>query len=190
MEQSSPLAALHPTSGLGLFERHHDSHDFCSNFLRPCAWESRGFRAQDYFSRPVRGSSPTTSLAVDLSQNFHIDQRYACLLVVTTLRSYLLSTYPSYSPQMPTPRRALFTSSHLAGYDRRRKQKASVLILTDADCVIHRRHIDASHSLSLLLLLLRSDARRRTNGRLASSTPQATSTTSHHDPSTNFFTNT
>ena len=30
----------------------------------------------DYFSlKPVRGSSPTSSLAVDLSQNCHIDQR-------------------------------------------------------------------------------------------------------------------
>ncbi|KAI4173292.1 MAG: hypothetical protein LQ343_003003 [Gyalolechia ehrenbergii] len=30
----------------------------------------------DYFSlKPVRGSSPTASLAADLSQNFHIDQR-------------------------------------------------------------------------------------------------------------------
>ncbi|KAL8744492.1 MAG: hypothetical protein Q9190_003271 [Brigantiaea leucoxantha] len=44
----------------------------------------------DYFSlKPVRGSSPTASLAADLSQNFHIDQ----------------------SPQLPTPRRALFASN-------------------------------------------------------------------------------
>jgi hypothetical protein len=34
----------------------------------------------DYFSlRPVRGSSPTASLAADLSQNFHIDQRLVIL---------------------------------------------------------------------------------------------------------------
>lgn len=33
----------------------------------------------DYFDmQPVRGSSPTASLAADLSQNFHIDQRYVC----------------------------------------------------------------------------------------------------------------
>ncbi|KAL8955972.1 MAG: hypothetical protein Q9193_006359 [Seirophora villosa] len=44
----------------------------------------------DYFNlKPVRGSSPTASLAADLSQNFHIDQ----------------------SPQLPTPRRALFSSN-------------------------------------------------------------------------------
>lgn len=31
----------------------------------------------DYFNlKPVRGSSPTSCLTVDLSQNFHIDQRY------------------------------------------------------------------------------------------------------------------
>ncbi|CAF9929489.1 cell division cycle- protein [Imshaugia aleurites] len=46
----------------------------------------------DYFSlKPVRGSSPTASLAADLSQNFHIDQ----------------------SPQLPTPRRSLFSSNLL-----------------------------------------------------------------------------
>ncbi|KAL9600735.1 MAG: hypothetical protein Q9219_002976 [cf. Caloplaca sp. 3 TL-2023] len=44
----------------------------------------------DYFNlKPVRGSSPTASLAADLSQNFHIDQ----------------------SPQLPTPRRALFSAN-------------------------------------------------------------------------------
>ena len=32
----------------------------------------------DYFSvKPVRESSPAASLAADLSQNFHIDHRYA-----------------------------------------------------------------------------------------------------------------
>lgn len=33
--------------------------------------------SSDYFNmKPIRGSSPTASLAADLSQNFHIDQRY------------------------------------------------------------------------------------------------------------------
>lgn len=48
--------------------------------------------SSDYFSRvkkPIRGSSPTASLAADLSQNFHIDA----------------------SPRFPTPRRSLFTSN-------------------------------------------------------------------------------
>jgi hypothetical protein len=51
--------------------------------------------AQDYFAirnAPVRGSSPTVSLAADLSQNFFIEQ----------------------SPQLPTPRRSLFTSGIFA----------------------------------------------------------------------------
>lgn len=46
----------------------------------------------DYFNiNPLRTSSPTASLAADLSQNFHIDQ----------------------SPQLATPRRSLFSSNLL-----------------------------------------------------------------------------
>ncbi|KAI9680270.1 MAG: cell division cycle- protein [Bathelium mastoideum] len=45
----------------------------------------------DYFSlKPVRGSSPTSSLAADLSCTMHIDQS---------------------SPQLPTPRRSLFNTT-------------------------------------------------------------------------------
>ncbi|KAI9804375.1 MAG: cell division cycle- protein [Phylliscum demangeonii] len=48
----------------------------------------------DYFTlKPLRGSSPSASLAADLSQNCHIDQ----------------------SPQIVTPRRSLFTTSTLFG---------------------------------------------------------------------------
>ncbi|GES63537.1 rhodanese-like protein [Aspergillus terreus] len=54
----------------------------------------------DYFNvKPVRGSSPTASLAADLSQNFHIDQ----------------------SPQLATPRRSLF-SSNLFGNGNRNEE--------------------------------------------------------------------
>ena len=43
----------------------------------------------DYFSlKPVRGSSPTASLAADLSQNFHIDQRYYSIRIDATLIHY------------------------------------------------------------------------------------------------------
>lgn len=53
----------------------------------------------DYFQmKPVRGSSPTASLAADLSQNFHIDMS---------------------SPQLPTPRRSLFTSNLFGTLDGR-----------------------------------------------------------------------
>ncbi|KAL9615239.1 MAG: hypothetical protein Q9167_000333 [Letrouitia subvulpina] len=42
----------------------------------------------DYFSlKPVRGSSPTASLAADLSQNFHIDRRRSSLLRPPLLKS-------------------------------------------------------------------------------------------------------
>ena len=64
----------------------------------------------DYFSmRPVRGSSPTASLAADLSQNFHIDQRYACSV------SDLGRMLTILSPQLPTPRRALFSNNMFNG---------------------------------------------------------------------------
>lgn len=60
----------------------------------------------DYLNlKPVRGSSPTASLAADLSQNFHIDQRCNSLLL---LFSY---TADNCSPQLPTPRRSLFSSN-------------------------------------------------------------------------------
>lgn len=37
----------------------------------------------DYFAmKPVRGSSPTASLAADLSQNFHIDQRLVAIVIL------------------------------------------------------------------------------------------------------------
>ncbi|KAK4982008.1 m-phase inducer phosphatase [Elasticomyces elasticus] len=51
----------------------------------------RSHTGTDYFSLRHRGSSPTASLAADLSSNFHIDQ----------------------SPQLPTPRRSLFQTSLL-----------------------------------------------------------------------------
>lgn len=66
-----------------------DRPEFDNGFLKPQR-PSGGFNFRDlsmnqpikksnsdYFSfKPARGSSPTQSLAVDLSQNFHIDQRY------------------------------------------------------------------------------------------------------------------
>jgi hypothetical protein len=88
IEASSPLAAMQPPAfGMGLrgggfadAPRSYASYAAAKPFGAP----SFNFRdlsmkkAQpDYFSlKPVRGSSPTASLAADLSQNFHIDQRY------------------------------------------------------------------------------------------------------------------
>jgi hypothetical protein len=49
---------------------------------------------KDYFSlRPVRGSSPTSSLTADLDANFHIDKRYSTFLA-TGSRSCMLTIVP------------------------------------------------------------------------------------------------
>ncbi|KAH0536325.1 hypothetical protein FGG08_006798 [Glutinoglossum americanum] len=95
MEHSSPLAAMQPPSLLPHFGLAPDNqlHVPNSSVFNP----SFNFRdmnmkkpSSDYFAmKLVRGSSPTASLAADLSQNFHIDK----------------------SPQLPTPRRSLFTSN-------------------------------------------------------------------------------
>ncbi|KAF2822800.1 Rhodanese-like protein [Ophiobolus disseminans] len=54
--------------------------------------------SMDYFTlQPVRGSSPTASLAADMSSNLHVDQ----------------------SPQLVTPRRSLFTASLFQQMDTR-----------------------------------------------------------------------
>lgn len=48
----------------------------------------------DYFNlKSVRGSSPTTTLAADLSQNFHIDQRYAYRLQCTIVQGIDANSY-------------------------------------------------------------------------------------------------
>ncbi|KMU72695.1 M-phase inducer phosphatase 3 [Coccidioides immitis RMSCC 3703] len=99
MEQSSPLAAMQPPS---VMLRHHfrsEAKAGCSSFpaVRKFGPDSFNFRDlsmktghSDYFNtKALRGSSPTVSLAADLSQNFHIDK----------------------SPQLATPRRSLFTAS-------------------------------------------------------------------------------
>ena len=87
METSSPLAAMqHSTAflrGCGFQAECPTSYPTLAS-SQQFGQNNFNFRdlsmtksQSDYFSmRPVRGSSPTTSLAADLSQNFHIDQRY------------------------------------------------------------------------------------------------------------------
>lgn len=49
----------------------------------------------DYFSKPsYRGSSPTANLAVDLSKNFHIDQRLAIHIELPVQHADLNSKVP------------------------------------------------------------------------------------------------
>ncbi|KAL8699440.1 MAG: hypothetical protein Q9201_006005 [Fulgogasparrea decipioides] len=92
-----------PSLPIGQWGCRNETHDGFPDLGRQCGRQftfgpsSFNFRdlsmkkaPTDYFNlKPVRGSSPTASLAADLSQNFHIDQ----------------------SPQLPTPRRALFSSN-------------------------------------------------------------------------------
>ncbi|KAI9871187.1 MAG: cell division cycle- protein [Pleopsidium flavum] len=104
MERSSPLAAMQPSSHpFGHWNFRSDAPTSYAQFPGATDFGPNSFNfrdlsmkksSSDYFSlKPVRGSSPTASLAADLSQNFHIDQ----------------------SPQLPTPRRSLFSSNHLFG---------------------------------------------------------------------------
>ncbi|GAB7351536.1 hypothetical protein MBLNU459_g2172t2 [Dothideomycetes sp. NU459] len=94
MEFSSPLAAMHPPAYPAWGSRRDlpaarwaTSQSFGANSFDFKELSMKKPAQPDYFTlRPVRGSSPTASLAADLSSNFHIDQ----------------------SPQIPTPRRSLF----------------------------------------------------------------------------------
>lgn len=88
MEHSSPLAAMQPPSVMfGHCFRTDSPTSYPS--LGGFATNSFNFKdlsmkksGPDYFNmKPIRGSSPTASLAADLSQNFHIDQRCVWLPV-------------------------------------------------------------------------------------------------------------
>ena len=89
MERSSPLATVRPSAlpfwGCGAealpdYARYRDDFAGKLNF-GPTSFNFKEISMEraptDYFSlKPVRGSSPTASLAADLSSNFHIDQRF------------------------------------------------------------------------------------------------------------------
>ena len=91
MQRSSPLAAMQPMAlpfgSWGCRAQAHPSYNssYGDEFPSKLSFDTSGFNFKDlsmnnapmdYFSlRPVRGSSPTASLAADLSTNFHIDQR-------------------------------------------------------------------------------------------------------------------
>ncbi|ETS87917.1 hypothetical protein PFICI_01745 [Pestalotiopsis fici W106-1] len=104
---SSPLAAMHPAPAVSwgqtgdIFRPHaqlHTSKAFGSGTFN--IREQLQRTNPDYFNlKSVRGSSPTASLAADLSQNFRIDNES--------------------SPRFPTPRRALFTSNMMGNMDGR-----------------------------------------------------------------------
>lgn len=86
VEASSPLAAMQPPSFMGHCGYRLDAPPSYSAFVTAKNFGPQSFNFRDlsmkrpqveYFDlNPVRGSSPTASLAADLSQNCHIDQRY------------------------------------------------------------------------------------------------------------------
>ncbi|PMD31391.1 Rhodanese-like protein [Hyaloscypha variabilis F] len=86
-----------------MYTSHPHGHLSTGNGFGPGSFDFRDLSMKrsskpDYFQmKPIRGSSPTASLAADLSQNFHIDM----------------------SPQLPTPRRSLFTSNLFGTIDGR-----------------------------------------------------------------------
>lgn len=83
MEHSSPLAAMQPPSVMfgHCFRPEPTSYPSCGPRsgigASPFNFKDLSMKkGGDYFNmKPVRGTSPTASLAADLSQNFHIDQR-------------------------------------------------------------------------------------------------------------------
>ncbi|KAK7533293.1 uncharacterized protein J3D65DRAFT_77933 [Phyllosticta citribraziliensis] len=94
--ESSPLAVMQPPPSPGTWGYRRDLASTRPRFSSLGA-NSFNFKdlsmkksSADYFNtKAARGSSPTVSLAADLAQNFTIDQ----------------------SPQLPTPRRSLFTAN-------------------------------------------------------------------------------
>ncbi|KAI0445745.1 rhodanese-like domain-containing protein [Xylaria telfairii] len=99
MEASSPLAAMHPAPPPSWYGPSHSPFGSGNPFGtgRSTIREQLQRTRPDYFNvKGIRGSSPSASLAADLSQNFCLDNEY--------------------SPRFPTPRRALFTS-HMVDRD-------------------------------------------------------------------------
>lgn len=86
MEASSPLAAMqqpHFLNRCGFGQENLSYAAFARANFGPDSFNFKDLsmlrkREPDYFSMPppVRGSSPTASLAADLSQNMNIDKRY------------------------------------------------------------------------------------------------------------------
>jgi M-phase inducer tyrosine phosphatase len=119
METSSPLAAIRPSApsfgqrDLFVPHAHATSHLAASPLMSSTLNLREHFNLQrshpDFLNvKSVRGSSPTASLAADLSQNFNIaDAR----LVLGSLNYKHVLLLTCNSPGFPTPRRALFTTA-------------------------------------------------------------------------------
>lgn len=98
MEHSSPLAAMQPPS---MMFGHCFRADAPTSYPSLSGFGQNSFNfkdlsmkksGSDYFTiNPLRTSSPTASLAADLSQNFHIDQRFVAMLAFRSRSKNTLS---------------------------------------------------------------------------------------------------
>ena len=100
MEMSSPLAAMHPPpipgGHWGGFRRDltRSKSLFGANTFGQKNFNFRDMsmrkQSTDYFTaQPFRGSSPTASLAADMSSNLHVDQRCVFSLACHVWRASL-----------------------------------------------------------------------------------------------------
>ena len=120
MQRSSPLAAMQPSAlPYGAWGCGAEAQTSYTEYGRslgggfgygPPSFNFRDLSMEkapvDYFTlKPMRGSSPTASLAADLSTNFHIEQRYRQEQLLTPAEANI------HSPQLPTPRRSLFSTN-------------------------------------------------------------------------------
>ena len=128
MQRSSPLAAMQPSAPpYGAWGCGAEAQTSYTEYGRslggglnhgPPSFNFRDLSMEkvpvDYFNlKPMRGSSPTASLAADLSTNFHIEQRY----ILELLRKP--ATANIGSPQLPTPRRSLFSTNMFSTFNGR-----------------------------------------------------------------------
>ncbi|KAL2154519.1 hypothetical protein VTH82DRAFT_3195 [Thermothelomyces myriococcoides] len=91
METSSPLAAMRPAPPSSFGQSNMFGSHLVPSPLRKSQFTFQLSKQEYVNGKGVPGSSPGTSLAADLSQNFKLND--------------------SSSPMFPTPRRALFTSA-------------------------------------------------------------------------------
>ena len=133
IEASSPLAAMQPPSFMGrcgggfradappLYASLAAAKGFGVNSFnfRDLSMKRPTHKSHpDYFNmKPVRGSSPTASLAADLSQNFHIDQRYVDHLAWALLHKVRTCTDTSIVHSSPRlggrSLRAIWITNHI-----------------------------------------------------------------------------
>jgi M-phase inducer tyrosine phosphatase len=161
MEHSSPLAAMQPPS---MMFGHCFRADAPTSYPSLSGFNQNSFNFKDlsmkksgpdYFNmNPLHGSSPAASLAADLSQNFHIDQRFVFIVCWcgAVLRRpeqtdvWILANSMN-SPQLATPRRSLFSSNILGqanSYGKQSLQTNNPYLKSHSTDTMNRRRDDHS----------------------------------------------